>query len=144
MNESQVKNLTLWLLISVGVILVYFLIATALDGYWIWNYDELDFTVTGQVGDFIGGLLGTIISGAAFYFLYLTLNEQRKSGVKQSFESRLYQLINLHRENISELEYTKFYKSKLEKSESRKVFRVVVEEFMDCFHEVKRFEKMYP
>jgi hypothetical protein len=144
MNENQVKNLTIWLLVFVSIILVYFLIATAIDGYWIWNYDKLDFAATGQVGDFIGGFLGTIISAAAFYFLYLTLNEQRKSGVKQSFESRLYQLINLHRDNINELEYTKFYKSKLEKSVSRKVFRVVVEEFMDCFHEVKRFEKMYP
>ena len=29
-------------------------------------------------------------------------------------------------------------------SESRKVFRVIVQEFIDCFHEVKHFSKMYP
>lgn len=140
MNNSSIKNLTIVLLSILGTILLYFIISTVIDGYSIWSSEKIDFAVTGQFGDFIGGFLGTIINGAAFYFLYLTLNEQRKSGEKQSFETKLYELIHLHRENVSELRYTKNNQT----SEARKVFRVIVEEFMECFHEVKRFSKMYP
>ncbi|CAM3506771.1 putative phage abortive infection protein [Flavobacterium chungbukense] len=143
MSDNAIKNLTISLIIFVGFTMLYFLINTTINGYWIWG-KNLDFTVTGQFGDFIGGFLGTIINGAAFYFLYLTLNEQRKSSLKQSFETKIYELIHLHRENISELKYTKFYKTKIETSESRKVFRIIVQEFLECFHEVKRFTKMYP
>ncbi len=143
MNDKTIKTLTLTLLSFVGVILVYFLISTAIDGYWIWRKGDIDFAVTGQFGDFVGGFLGTIINGAVFYFLYLTLNEQRKSNLRQGFETKLYDLIRLHRENINELSYTKFYRNKLETSSSRKVFRVIVQEFIECFPEIKHFTKMY-
>jgi len=124
----------------VGVTFIYFLFSTAIDGYSIWGTNKINFSVTGQFGDFIGGFLGTVINGAAFYFLYLTLNEQRKSAESQSFETKFYELIHLHRENVSELRYTKNNLT----AESRKVFRVIVEEFVECFHEVKRFSKIYP
>lgn len=144
MKDKAIKILTLSLLIFVGITLVYFLISTAIDGYWIWRIGNIDFAVTGQFGDFVGGFLGTIINGAAFYFLYLTLNEQRKSNLKQGFETKLYDLIHLHRENVSELSYTKFCRGRFETSNSRKAFKVIVQEFIECFHEVKHFTKMYP
>ena len=144
MKDKGIKNLTISLLIFATVTLVYFLISTAIEGYWIWSKGSIDFSVTGQFGDFVGGFLGTIINGAVFYFLYLTLNEQRKSSLRQSFETKLYDLIHLHRENISELTYTNYYRENLQTSNARKVFRVIVEEFIECFHEVKHFTKMYP
>ena len=88
MNDKSIKKLTIYLLIFIGGTLVYFLISTALNGYSIWTHGDINFEVTGQFGDFVGGFLGTIINGAAFYFLYLTLNEQRKSGITQSFETK--------------------------------------------------------
>lgn len=142
MSEKGIKKLTIILLTFVSITFIYFLTITAFNGYWIWD-NQLDFAVTGQFGDFVGGFLGTVINGAAFYFLYLTLNEQRKSSQKQSFETKLYELIHLHRENISELQYTKFYKSKAETFQTRRVFRIVIEEFLICHQEVKRFAKMY-
>lgn len=143
MKDKAIKNLTLTLLIIVGGTLIYFLISTTIDGYWIWSKNKIDFSVTGQFGDFVGGFLGTIINGAAFYFLYLTLNEQRKSSLKQSFEAKIYELIRLHRENINEISYTKYDNNKLETSNSRKAFRVIAHEFIECYHEVKHFSKMY-
>ncbi|MDQ8054298.1 MAG: putative phage abortive infection protein [Pedobacter sp.] len=143
MNDKSIKNLTISLLIFTGVVFVYFLVFVSLNGYWIWH-ESLDFAATGQFGDFVGGFLGTVFNGAAFYFLYLTLNEQRKSSLKQGFETKLYDIIRLHRENVTELKYTKFYKKELKTSESRKVFRIIVEEFIDCYHEIQRFCKMYP
>jgi hypothetical protein len=144
MNDKTIKNLTTFLLLFVGLSLVYFLISTALDGYGILKNGKIDFAVTGQFGDFISGFIGTIINSAVFYFLYLTLNEQRKSNQKQNFETKLSELIHLHRENINELRYTKFDRTGLLTSESRKVFRIIVREFLECYHEIKRFYKIYP
>lgn len=143
MNEKSIKKLTNILLISSGIIFIYFLINTIANGYWIWG-KELDFTATGQFGDFIGGFLGTVINAAAFYFLYLTLNEQRKSGLHQSFETKIYDIIRLHRENVKELRYSKFYGNTIQTSRARKVFRIIVQEYIECYHEVQRFAKMYP
>jgi len=40
------------------------------DGYNFWKSGRVEFDVTGQIGDFVGGVIGTIISAAGFYFLY--------------------------------------------------------------------------
>jgi hypothetical protein len=143
MNEKSIKKLTYFLLIISAIIFAYFLINTIANGYWIWG-GKLDFSATGQFGDFIGGFLGTVINAAAFYFLYLTLNEQRKSGIQQSFETKIYDIIRLHRENVKELQYSKHYRNKIKTSKSRKVFRIIVQEYIECYHEVQRFCKMYP
>lgn len=64
MKDKAIKNLTISLLIFVGITLVYFIVSTAIEGYWIWSKGNIDFTVTGQFGNFVGGFLGTIINGA--------------------------------------------------------------------------------
>jgi hypothetical protein len=140
MTDRFIRNLTIALLAFVGITLSYFLVSTIIDGYSIWSSNKIDFAVTEQVGDFVGGFLGTVINGAAFYFLYLNLNEQRKSGEKQGFETKIFELIRLHRENVSELRYTK----NGHQAEARKVFRIIAKECIECLHEVKRFAKMYP
>ncbi len=142
MNDKIVKRLTISLLIFVGLTLIYFISNTAINGYWIWG-EKLDFAVTGQFGDFVGGFLGTLINGASFYFLYLTLNEQRKSSDSQSFETKFYELIHLHRENVTELSYTKWGREQMETASSRKVFKTIFEEFIECYKEILRFNKMF-
>jgi len=138
---------TVILIIVSTAIFLFFFISTAIDGYTIFGSNKIDFQVTGQVGDFIGGLLGTIINAAAFYFLYLTLKEQRLENSKQAltnqkenFEKKFYELVFLHRANVSELKY----KKNCELYEARSVFKILIEEFTECLHEVKRFAKMYP
>lgn len=145
--NKKTQIITITLLIISGAIFIFFFISTAVDGYHIFGANKIDFQVTGQVGDFIGGLLGTIINAAAFYFLYLTLNEQRLENSKQaltnqkeSFERKFYELVSLHRANVIELKYRK----NGELYEARSVFKILVEEFTECLHEVIRFTKMYP
>lgn len=130
------------------LVLLIFLIKIALNGFWIWG-GELAFAETGQFGDFIGGVIGTIFSGAGFYFLYVTLVEQRKAGEsqkdafeKERFEAKFYDLIKLYRDNVTEQSYIKYGNGKFETSSGRKVFRVIHKEFEECYAEVKRFCKI--
>lgn len=113
MNKKTQTFTVILLIISAAIFLLFF-ISTAIDGYTIFGSNKVDFQVTGQVGDFIGGLLGTIINAAAFYFLYLTLNGQRLENSKQAinnqkenFERKFYELVSFHRANVSELKQKK-------------------------------------
>lgn len=130
------------------LLLIIFLIKICFNGFWIWG-GELAFAETGQFGDFVGGVIGTIFSGAGFYFLYVTLMEQRKVGEsqkeafeKERFESKFYDLIKLYRDNVSDQNYTKYGRKKFERFEGRKVFRLIHKEFEECYTEVKRFCKI--
>ena len=64
-----------------------------------------------MVGDFIGGVVATLFSIAAFLLLYETLNTQKKEIKdnqtllqKQSFETNLFQMINMHNDIIKEFD----------------------------------------
>ena len=84
MNKN--KNIfIITILISVIICLIFF-IRLYNHNLTFWS-DNIKYDVTGQVGDFIGGVIGTIFSGAGFYFLYVTLVEQRKAFVKERFEA---------------------------------------------------------
>jgi hypothetical protein len=89
----------------------------------------MDMSITGQVGDFIGGVVGTIISAAGFVFLYLTLqsqnvsiNYQKEVYENERIESRFFALLQLHRNNVEELSF-RTWEDGQEKSSGRKVFK---------------------
>lgn len=72
---------------------------------------DIDMGSTGQVGDFIGGTVGTILTAISIILLYKTLQEQRKSFNKSQIESRFFELLNFHRDNVNEIEF-EYYLSK--------------------------------
>lgn len=127
---------------------------------------EFDFTQTGQIGDTIGGLMnpfialtGVIVTGLAFYIQYKAnlqqrelfeleqkesknqlqeqINNQNQQNKIQQFESQFYEMLKLHRENITEMkingydfEETEKNLKKFEKTkEGRKLFVVMKTEF---------------
>lgn len=75
------------------------------DDYTFWSPTPIKYDITGQIGDFIGGVIGTLISAVGFYYLYLTFSEQKISFQRERLESNFFDLIKLHRENVSELEF---------------------------------------
>jgi hypothetical protein len=58
-----------------------------------------------QFGNFIGGLVGPMFYLAGFFLLYETIIAQSKSFEKQQFETKFFELIRFHRQNVSEMEY---------------------------------------
>ncbi|HEX8196625.1 MAG TPA: putative phage abortive infection protein [Pyrinomonadaceae bacterium] len=121
-----------------------------------WSYGE----ETGVIGDTIGGIVGptvgfvgAILTFLAFYIQYqanqvqiralneqkISTKEQKKQMLLQQFESNFFVMINLHRQNVSELNYTKFDNGSSKTGVHRKVFRTIFREFIECFREVKGF-----
>jgi hypothetical protein len=139
----------------------YFLFYTGIKFFWV---DKGEFVLAneGQFGDFIGGVIGTIFSAIGFVLLYLTLTEQRKSLIeqrnslneqrkaieeqkkaftKERFESKFFELIKLHRDNVSELKYIKYIDGEDKVFEQREVIKIIFEEFIECLREVRRYVK---
>jgi hypothetical protein len=57
----------------------------------------------GQLGDFVGGYVGTIFALISVVFLYSTLKSQRQSSSIEKFENKYFELLRLHRDNVNEI-----------------------------------------
>ncbi len=121
--------------IVIGCLVFFgFLIKANSDGFSISG--ATDYTTSGQFGDYIGGIAGTLFALAGTLLLFLNLREQVKENKRSAFEASFFEMIRLHRSNVSELvcpdgEGGEFH--------NRKVIREVYKEFIDCYREVRRF-----
>lgn len=71
---------------------------------------KLDMSTTGQVGDFFGGVVGTIAGGISIILLFKTLKVQIDFNQKQKedlaterFENKFYELLKMHRDNVDQV-----------------------------------------
>lgn len=60
-----------------------------------------DFTVTGPIGDYVGGVIGTILSFAATLFVVITLYEQSYQHKREHFAQNYYEMLKIHNDNVS-------------------------------------------
>lgn len=72
----------------------------------------------GELGDFVGGVLGTIIAGIACIYVYKTYISQKEELEKtnetaeiQRFETTFFNLIRFHKENLESIKATQFLPS---------------------------------
>ncbi|WP_348800578.1 putative phage abortive infection protein [Flavobacterium adhaerens] len=84
-------------------------------------------------------MVGTVFALAGTILIFLSFNEQTKQNKREAFEATFFEMINLQRENVNQMNYTKFEVNSLEKAEHRKVFRIIFKEFLECYREVKKF-----
>ena len=96
----------------IGVIFITLVLLMKIDIIFI---DSIDDTLWGYYGEFIGGLLGTIVSIFNVYYLIRTLREQQSANEKvsksnkdiaevylvQQFENNYQHLISLYKDAIS-------------------------------------------
>lgn len=83
--------------------------------------DTLNPTSAGQLGDFVGGYVGTFFALASVVLLSATLRSQRKSAQVLNFEGKYFELLRLHRDNVAELE--------VQGVNGRKLFVVLIREY---------------
>lgn len=142
-NRKDEKDFMNWFpkaLIAVGVgIMVIFYIRMGYHFSISADYEMPNMDATGQIGDFIGGVVGTLFSLVGVLLLFITLRDQRESFKKERFENHFFELVKLHRDNISELQYTKYESGKMQASLNRKVFKKIYEEFKESLFDVRHF-----
>jgi len=92
--------------------------------------NTLNPTSAGQLGDFVGGYVGTFLALASVVLLSATLRSQRKSAQVLNFEGKYFELLRLHRDNVAELE--------VQGVTGRKLFVVLIREFRAAAGVVRR------
>lgn len=64
----------------------------------------IDPTTAAQLGSFVGGHVGSFLALMGVVLLFATLNGQRRSSEKQHFETKYFELLKMHRDNVAELD----------------------------------------
>ena len=141
---NSMKNLIIiaswFFLISGTSIIVLFLYKSSLDGYEISRYLATNYKVTGQFGDFVGGVVGTFFALAGTLLIFLTFKQQADENKRNAFDASFFEMIKIYRDNINEMQYFVKNDSNNEmKYHNRQVIRVIVEDFIDCYAEVTKF-----
>lgn len=83
--------------------------------------DAINPAGAGQLGDFVGGYIGTFLALASVVLLSATLRSQRKSAQILNFEGKYFELLSLHRDNVAEL--------KVQSVTGRKLFVMLIREY---------------
>jgi hypothetical protein len=102
-------------LIGFGVMNLIFFPSAFRDGFTV------DRAAAGQLGDFVGGYVGTAFVLLSVVLLFITLKKQRLTAQEQSFETKYFELIKIHRDNVDELQ--------LKGTRGRKIFVLILREF---------------
>lgn len=92
-------------MLAIGLLIsIYFIISSGIDGYWIWGKEKINFSTTGQFGDFFGGVVGTFFALTGTLLIILTFRIQSKQYERDAFESKFYEMLKLHSENVKEIQ----------------------------------------
>lgn len=129
-----------WTFIIIGVIIIFlFLHKSSLDGFSTSFSLPTDYASTGQFGDFIGGVVGTFFALAGTLLIFLSFIQQARENKRIAFESVFFEMVRLHRDNVSELRYHKYRKGEDRVFENRQVINLIFKEFIECYRDVKKF-----
>ena len=71
--------------------------------YWDGYRGNINYEVSGQLGDFLGGVVGSLFSLAGTLLMVLTFKEQSKQNKIESFEMKFNEMLHLHKENVNEI-----------------------------------------
>ncbi|SFW74226.1 Putative phage abortive infection protein [Sinomicrobium oceani] len=83
--------------------------------------DTVNPETAGQLGDFVGGYIGTIFALISVVFLYSTLKNQREASQIEKFENKYFELIKMHRDNVAEIGIGEDF--------GKKIFVILIREF---------------
>ncbi|WP_034891686.1 putative phage abortive infection protein [Gillisia sp. Hel_I_29] len=112
-----------------GIIVAIFFFNKLTADFQVLGENAVLLKETAYVGNFIGGVVGTFFSLGGFFILILTLSEQTKFAHKERFESKFFDLVKLHRENVRELEK--------DNTSGRKEFHKIFLQFLECREDMK-------
>jgi len=104
---KQNKILFLSLTISViGIILMIYYASISSFNDWHWKINP---ELASQYGSFISGITGPIFTLVGFLLIYETIRRQRIDFDKQQFETKFFELVRYHRENVEQMTFKNSY-----------------------------------
>lgn len=128
LNNPPIRySLLAWTLLVIGAIIsIVHLIFTACSGYCIGT--DFDFEKTGQYGDYVGGVVGTIFALAGTILVYASFVNQQRRNTIESFEFTYFEMLKIHEDIVKDMNY----KGK----KSREVFPEAISELRNLFESV--------
>lgn len=112
-NYSKVESpiIVISTFLSIAIVICFLIILSKAFKIYT-GRGSIDLTSTGQIGDFIGGVVGTILTAISIILLYKTLQAQNKGAkdqtdqfIRNQIENRFFELLKFHRDNVNELEF---------------------------------------
>jgi hypothetical protein len=127
----------------VGIVILFLFLSKVSTSHSI-PKDGVYFNLTsfGALGDFIAGVVGTCFSLCGIFLLFLTLKDQKENFYKERLESKFFEMVKFHRENVSEMQYSYYENQKQDSkvtSQKRKVFKMIFSQFKKAWEETKHF-----
>lgn len=120
-------SLIAWILLTVGIIVsVAHLCLTIGSDYYIGV--DYDFEKTGQFGDYVGGVVGTIFALAGTILVYASFVNQQRRNTIESFELTYFEMLKVHEDIVKDM----CYKGK----KSREIFPEAISELRSLYDSV--------
>ncbi len=136
------RNITTILIIS-GICIIVFPWLLSLPAFCKF----FDLSDGGPIGDVIGGTTAPIIGAVSIILLVLTLKTQKDADYQSQLENRIFQLINIHQENVGSMHMKDEDKDSKNNGDnefsSREVFSLIKKQILSCIREIKPFVDSY-
>lgn len=109
MSKFKIILSTFFTILGISIIIWFVSRGFFYENFINTNY-KIDLTNSAQIGDFIGGFVGTIFTLVGVLLLYETLSlqrqefsESREVFIKQQFDNSFFELLQLYKENVKQL-----------------------------------------
>lgn len=112
-----------WILLIVGAIITLSFLALNNANYEIGK--DFDYDKTGQFGDYIGGVVGTVFALAGTILVFASFVQQQHRNTIESFEKNYFEMLRVHEDIVSEMAY--------EDKTSRDVFPLALEHLREYY-----------
>lgn len=96
------------------------------------NMDE----ITGPIGDFVGGIFGTIFSFVSALLVVFTLELQSKQYAQDRFEQSFFEMLHIHNDNVKGM---KLVSKNNVIAEGREVFKHIVEHYNKTYNIIDEY-----
>lgn len=111
-------------ILAVGVAIEIKFIAILRNCGFVLADKEISMPETGNIGDFIGGVVGTLFSLASIILLLLTLRDQNHQYKRDRFGQTFYEMLHIHNDNVVGMNL-----KDAEKTTGREVFTKLLEDY---------------
>jgi hypothetical protein len=131
-------TISIWIaffLSGIGIILI---VVFALNRSFNDGSGLINPSLASDYGDFIGGLVGPILSLAGFLLIYETISAQRKTFEIQQFESKFFDLLRFHRDNVQQMTHRIPWDANEKYYNGTRVFIEIKSQFLKLYRIVKK------